>query len=106
MAKRDPQFRPTFIRSWRKYRGLTLEQLGGRIDMTASNLSMLERGERGYSQETLEAIADALGTEVASLLIRDPTKDDAIWSIWDNALPAERRQIIEHAKVIIRAKAS
>lgn len=54
---------------------------------------MLERAQRGYTQETLEALAEALMTDVASLLIRDPTMDEAIWSIWDNASPAERQQI-------------
>lgn len=61
--------------------------------MSPSALSMLERAQRGYTQETLEALAEALMTDVASLLIRDPTMDEAIWSIWDNASPAERQQI-------------
>ncbi len=99
---RTAQFKKTFIRQWRKYRNLTLEQLAERVDMTASHLSMLERGLRGYAQETLEAIADALSTDVPSLLMRDPTDPEGIWSIWDNALPGERRQIVEIAKTLKR----
>lgn len=87
------QYRRTFIRAWRKHRQLTLEQLSSRLGMSPSALSMLERAQRGYTQETLEALAEALMTDVASLLIRDPTQDEAIWSIWDNASPAERQQI-------------
>lgn len=96
------QFKPTFIREWRQFRQLTLEQLAARLEMTASHLSMLERGQRGYTQDTLEAIADALRTDVASLLMRDPSDPDAIWSIWDRAKPGERRQIVEVAKALIR----
>lgn len=92
MPANEPK-KKTFIREWRKYRGLTLQRLADRLDMTPSHLSMLERGERGYTQETLEAIADALSTQPGSLLMRNPTNESAIWSIWDNALPADRARI-------------
>lgn len=99
--------RKTFIRHWRKFRGLTLEQLSSRLEelghsISAGGLSMLERGERGYAQETLEALAEALQTDVASLLMRDPTDPDGIWSIWDKAKPGQRRQIVEVAKTLVR----
>lgn len=94
------QFRRTFIRQWREHRGLTLEQLADRVDMTPSHLSMLERGGRGYTQNTLEALAEALQTDAASLLMRDPTKDTAIWSVWEHARPGDRQKIVEIAKTI------
>lgn len=96
------RFRRTFIREWRKHRSLTLEQLADRLDMTASHLSMLERGQRGYSQDTLEALAEAMQTDPASLLMRNPSDPDAIWSIWDSAKPGTKRQIIEVAKALSR----
>lgn len=95
-------FHKTYIRAWRTHRRLTLEQLASRLDMTESHLSMLERGLRGYTQETLEAVAEALQTDAASLLIRDPSDPDGIWSIWDQAGQGERRQIVELAKVLRR----
>lgn len=99
---RPAKFRKTFIRQWREFRGLTLEQLGERLEMTSSYLSMLERAQRGYTQETLEAIANALQTDVASLLMRNPTDPDQIWSVWDQAKPGQRRQIVEIAKTLIK----
>jgi transcriptional regulator with XRE-family HTH domain len=97
------QHRVTFIRQWRKHRGLTLEQLAARLnDMAPSNLSMLERGLRGYTQETLERIAEELGTDAASLLIRDPADGEAIWSLWDHAKPGQKRQIVEIATTITK----
>lgn len=97
-----PRFRPTFIKHWREYRKLNQEQLAARLDMTQSHLSMLENGKRGYTQETLEAIADALQTDAASLLMRNPQDGDAIWSIWEQAKPGERRMIVDIAKTVTK----
>jgi len=97
-----PSYRRTFIREWRKHRDLSLEQLGEKLQMTASHLSMLERGQRGYTQETLEAIAEAVGTDPASLLVRDPSASDGIWSIWEKANPSQRKMIVDIAQVIVR----
>lgn len=106
MAKKPKQFRRTFIREWRAFRGLTLEQLAARIEpMTPSNLSMLERGQRGYSQITLERIAEALRTDVASLLMRNPSDSEALWSLWERALPGERETITEIAETVMKRRA-
>lgn len=96
------RFRRTYIRQWRHHRGLTLEKLADRLDMTPSHVSMLERGQRGYTQDTLEAVAAALQTDVASLLMRDPSDPEAIWSIWDQAKPSQRRQIVEIARTLVK----
>lgn len=106
MQKPRKQFRRTFIRQWREFRNLTLERLAERIDMSASALSYLERGQSAYTQETLERIADALGTDAASLIMRNPADEDAIWSIWDNASEGEKRQIAEVARALKRASSN
>lgn len=91
-----------FIREWRKHRGLTLERLAERLETSAASLSRIENGDQPYTQDFLEAVADALGTDPASLIMRDPSSTDAIWSLWDRAKPAERRQIEEVVKAILR----
>ena len=97
----QPQFKSTFIRQWRKRRGLTLEQLAERVGMTPSYLSMLERGKRGYTQETLEAVALTLGTKPGLLLMFDPDHpDQAWWTIWNEASPGERSQLIAVARAL------
>jgi transcriptional regulator with XRE-family HTH domain len=100
--QKQPRFRPTFIAKWREFRGLTQEQLAARLDMTQSHLSMLENRKRGYTQETLEAIAEALQTDAASLLMRNPLSDEAIWSIWEQAKPGERQMIVNIAKTVLK----
>jgi transcriptional regulator with XRE-family HTH domain len=97
------QYRKTFIREWRQHRGLTLEQLADRIDMKASTLSYLERGQSAYTQGTLEAIAHALQTDPASLIMRNPTDEDAIWSLWESASQAEKKQIADVVRVLRKA---
>lgn len=113
----SPKFRKTFIRAWRKrIPNLTLEKVADRMEQlatkrkinkrsvitTASGLSMLENGQRRYTQETLELLAEVLQTDVASLLTRDPGDGDTIWAVWQEAKPGQRRQIVEIAKTLIR----
>lgn len=43
--------RPTFFKEWRKKRGMTLEQAAEEAGMTAGNLSAMERGAQGYTQD-------------------------------------------------------
>lgn len=99
---KQPQYRKTFIRHWREYRGLTLERLADRLGTTHASLSRIERGRQPYGQALLEAIAEALQTDTASLLIRNPQDPDGIWSIWDEAKPAERSMIVDIAKRVIK----
>jgi transcriptional regulator with XRE-family HTH domain len=103
-----PTRRPTFIRSWRKHRGLTLAQLADRlaaeleVGISEGQLSRIERGQTPYSQDILEAIAAALRCEPADLLVRDPSAPDAIWSLWDTLKPVERIQAVEIIKTLHR----
>jgi transcriptional regulator with XRE-family HTH domain len=91
--------RKIYIREWRKYRDdMSQERLVARllemgVEMSIAQLSRIETGVQPYTQDTLEAIADALRTDPASLLWRNPEDDDAIWTIWEHAKPAERQQI-------------
>ena len=78
------------FKAWRKYRGLTQEQLAERIGIARSYLTKIERGDRRYDQPFLEAAADALRCEPADLITRDPAEAEGIWSIWDTLTPPER----------------
>jgi transcriptional regulator with XRE-family HTH domain len=80
---------------------LTQEQLAERIGVSVGAISQLETGRVSYTQAMLEALADALGCDPADLLIRNPTDPDGIWSIWDRAAQAERREIVDIAKIVV-----
>ena len=72
--------------------------------MDKSNLSKVERGILPYNQEMLERLAEALMTDVASLLMRDPTSPGAIWSIWERASIGERQQIEAIAQALVATR--
>lgn len=66
------------IRELREARKATLEEIALAADTNASNLSRIERGVQGYSPETLEGIASALGVTVSELHRRmEIAKQDA-----------------------------
>jgi transcriptional regulator with XRE-family HTH domain len=101
------QYGRHYIREWRKFRRMTLEALASRVGekiggFTHASLSRIERGLQPYSQPILEAIADALRTDPASLMMRDPTDPDAIWSVWEQAKPGEREVIVDMAASYLR----
>lgn len=77
--------RPHFIREWRKHREMTQAELADAIGVATSSISQLERGDQGYSQATLEALAEALGCSPADLLARNPQHlESTFWTqdIW------------------------
>ena len=90
-----------FIREWRIHRGYSLERLAGMVPMDKGNLSKVERGLYPYNQEMLENLADMLLTDPASLLMRNPTDSEAIWSLWDQAKPAEQEQITRLVETVL-----
>lgn len=84
--------RPTFIRSWRKHRRLTLKELAIHVGINSSTLSRIETGKIAYTQPVLEALAKALRCEPADLLMRDPrvASRDEISVVLDS-LPSDKR---------------
>ena len=58
------------IREIREANEATLEDIALAADTNASNLSRIERGKQGFSSETLDRIASALGVTVSELHLR------------------------------------
>lgn len=99
-----------FLRAWRKHHGLSIEKLIERIKVNVEdrvlaegeegdikrlgisqpNISRMERGDIPYNQTVLELIAEVYGVDAASLIMRDPTQPDALWSIVDQLKPSQR----------------
>lgn len=94
--------RRTFIKQWRDFRGLSQAQLAERLETSESSISRIESGTQPYTQDFLEACAEALSTDVASLLMRDPSDPAAMWSIWDQAKPGQRKMIEDLARTVIK----
>ncbi|MFC4223181.1 XRE family transcriptional regulator [Lysinibacter cavernae] len=60
------------LRFFRVNAGLTLEQLGERLDVAASQLSLIENGRREPKLSLIQNIAHELGIELAELLSSAP----------------------------------
>lgn len=99
---RFKQRRRIFLKQWREYRGLTQEQLAERVGWSVGNISQLERGLQGYSDEGLALLAEALQCTPGQILDVDPADDNAIWSLWERARPAQRNALLEVAKGMVR----
>jgi transcriptional regulator with XRE-family HTH domain len=94
--------RRTFFKEWRLHRGLSQEQLADRIETSVASISRIESGTQPYTQDVLEALAEALNTDPASLIMRNPEEPEAMWSIWDQAKKAERQLIEELARSVVK----
>lgn len=102
-----PKVRPIrhYVREWRKFRGLTQERLAERTPFTTGAISQLETGRTKYTQDMLEALAEALQCTPADLLMRDPLREGAVWSLEDHLkqVPIERRnQIIAVVETLLK----
>jgi len=94
--------RRTFFKQWREHKGLSQARLAERLETSVASVSRIEAGLQPYTQDYLEALAVALGTDPASLIMRDPLDPEAIWSIWDNAKQGERKMILDIARTIVK----
>lgn len=108
------------IREIREAHKATLEEIALAADTNASNLSRIERGTQGYSPETLERIAAALGVTVSELHRRieaasqgtgtsgsgitgqkRPELDPAITSSKYSALTPDHRELVDEFMTLL-----
>ena len=74
--------------------------------MTHATLSRIERGKLPYNQNLVEILAQVYRTDRASLIMRDPSDPDGLWSIWEQLKPRERAQAVEVMKALHRTQAT
>lgn len=97
-----------FIKEWREERGLTQEQLAGRIDKSPSAVSQLETGATRYTQGMLEAIASALAVDPGDLLSRNPVeeKDPRVADLMRALDEQERLLVRGYVEALIQRRAA
>ena len=79
------------MREIREARNATLEEVAFAAETNASNLSRIERGAQGYSPETLERIAAALGVTVSELHLRTEATANAAGKTSGSVVGRKRR---------------
>jgi ribosome-binding protein aMBF1 (putative translation factor) len=55
------------LRVWRKYRGLSQEELAARVKTTVATISRIESGKQGGDPKRWRALADALDVQVEDI---------------------------------------
>ena len=83
------------LRTLRETRGVSLEQVARRVDLTRQGVHSLETARTGTQLDRLDAIADALGADLHVHLVRREARvDPAALSAQIAALPpAEAEQL-------------
>lgn len=96
-----------YLKPWRKFRGLTQEQLGflmagdDETPVSHAHISHLENGQKQYTQDMLERLAAALDCEPYDLLIGPPGQLDSLHAVAAQIPEAERGRAIEILKAFI-----
>lgn len=108
VPKPERQRQKHFLREWRESLNLNQDAAADRIGVTQSKLSRIENNKTPYDQDFLEQAAEAYGVSIASLIVRDPSDQNSIWSIQDQlkvATPEQKRQIIYLVDTILKSAA-
>jgi transcriptional regulator with XRE-family HTH domain len=93
-----------FIADWRRHRDLTQAALGAALGISKASISRIERSIQPYNQDLLEAVAEVLQTEPASLLTRRPEESDPVLSVWERIPKPRRRQALAVLEALARTE--
>lgn len=74
----------------------------GKIGLSHSTLSRIENFKLPYNQALLEVLAEVYRTDVPSLIMRDPSEPEGIWTIYDQVPPKERPVALRMLKGLTR----
>lgn len=88
---------PHHIKEWRKFRGMTQEELASRIDTSKAVVSRIESGQQRYNQQIIEAMAAALQCSPGDLIVKNPLQPDP-WEAFRDRLEAVRGTLDELAR--------
>jgi transcriptional regulator with XRE-family HTH domain len=102
--KKDSPRQRHFIAEWRRHRELSQAALGAALGISKASISRIERTLQPYTQDILEAIAEILRTDPASLLTRRPDEEDPVFSLWERIPKSRRRQALAVLKALARTE--
>jgi transcriptional regulator with XRE-family HTH domain len=90
---------PNQLRAWREFRRMTQEELAAKANTTASQISMLESGERGLTHKWALKLAPILKTNPGHLFDTDPGDlDNDVFDIWASIDKRDRAQALRVLK--------
>ena len=106
------------VRMIRERLGITQEDLALKSGLTQGYINFLENGRRGYSEKSLEKIANALGIQISGLFEEKTKEEPAIVAeqplsyrkrrrIYDTILSLLEKlptPVIDHYRILLKAE--
>jgi transcriptional regulator with XRE-family HTH domain len=94
------------LRQWRMHREMTVEALAGRAQVSNGTVTGIENGTVGFTGDTLDKLAKALGTNIAFLFGINPLAgaETEILAIWEAASKEERQRIVDYSRGVVSTK--
>ena len=68
------ELEPTYLLEWRKFRDMSLEDVGKRMGIDKTAISRIERGLTPYDQIHLQQMSEIYGATIPDLLYTDPRR--------------------------------
>lgn len=96
----------TFLREWREYRELTLEQAADRMEMHHTTLGRVEKGQVPYNQDFLEMAALVYGCEASDLIDNNPREWNVPRLVYDrlrNAPLDKQREALAIVEALLKS---
>ena len=94
-----------YLKEWREFRGLSLEQASERMEIHHSTLSRIENSKSPYNQDFLERAALAYGCDPVDFLKNDPTRPitevEKAARLLSKAPPEQRAKALEILQVFL-----
>lgn len=95
---------PHYLKEWRKFRGMTQQELADALETSKSVISDMERGELQLSPKWLRRIAPILKTQPGHILDHDPAEiDNDIIDIWSHIDQRDRDQAIRVLRSFVKS---
>lgn len=101
----QPKPRPApvrhYLKQWRRHRGLTQDQLAGRIEVSRGLIAQYESGATKIPEDMLYALADALLCQPWDLLRVNPEKEGDLVDITDELRglsPSDRSEALGYIR--------
>ncbi len=96
------------IRSERRARGLTQEQLAEKVDLSTTYIGFIERGERTMTLNTLTTIANELHVSVDYLLqdvvpLDSSAHTNRLNQLWSSASPSQQEMILNLIQTVLNS---
>jgi transcriptional regulator with XRE-family HTH domain len=96
----------TFLRQWREYRGLTLEEAAEKLEMHHTSLMRVEKGAIACNLDFLEKAALVYVCDVVDLIDNDPRSWNVPRLVYDrlkHASPDKQREAAAIIEALLKA---